>query len=98
MSPEYLEELADRADPDKLWRLSGIDQRDLSEEQRHQMLTGVALRRHASYVRALRGALTAGKSLCVTPLGTSGFTQTLVDPPPEHQRLIDQRRAAPERA
>lgn len=68
MSPAYLYELADLADPDKLWRLSGIDQRKLPDEKRRQIDAGVALRRHACYLEELAEALARGQSLCVTPM------------------------------
>lgn len=44
---QRLMELADRIDCDQLWRLSGIDQRNLSQEQRDRLDAGVALRRYA---------------------------------------------------
>lgn len=72
MSPEYIKQLADWADPDKLWRLSPFKQRDLPPEQRKQLDAGVALRRHAAHVRELRELLGTGKSLLLTPLSPNG--------------------------
>ncbi|GKS85834.1 hypothetical protein AVMA1855_16800 [Acidovorax sp. SUPP1855] len=67
MTPEYLYELADIADPDQLWRLNGLDQQRFSPEQKRQVDMGVALRRHASDIEAVRN-LPPGKSLLITPL------------------------------
>lgn len=72
MTPEYLHELADLADPDELWRLSPLDQINLPPEKRHQLDTGVALRRHADHVRRLRGLLGIGNSLLLTPISKNG--------------------------
>lgn len=72
MTPEYLEELADIADPSKLWRMSGLARDCFTPEQKRQLDTGVALRRHASHVRRLRELLGTGKSLLMTPLSLSG--------------------------
>ncbi len=48
MTPQYLNELADLADPDRLWRLGWEAQRDLQADKRHHLDTGVALRRYAA--------------------------------------------------
>ncbi len=90
MSPQYLYELADLADPEKLWRLSGIDQRDtLTEAQRKQIDTGVALRRYADYLENLYKAYDQGKSLVLTKIGPSTYTRSIMPTPEEHQRLRD---------
>ncbi len=81
MTPEYLEELADLADPDKLWRLAGMDQLDLPVEKRRQLDTGVALRRQASHVRELRELIGTGKSLLLTPYGPSCTDVRAIDIP-----------------
>lgn len=88
MTPEYLEELADLADPDKLWRRAGLDRVDFTPEQKRQMDAGVALRRHASHVRQMRALLGTGKSLLLTPLGMTSQDIRVVPMPAEiRQRL-----------
>lgn len=81
MTPEYLEELADLADPDQLWRLRGFDQLDLPADKRRQLDIGVALRRHASHVRELRELIGTGKSLLLTPYGPSCTDHRTIDIP-----------------
>lgn len=88
MTPEYLEELADLADPHKLWRLTVLEQMDLSAELRRQLDTGVTLRRYADHIRRLQEAFAADVSLLITPLNASGSgTATkVVRVPPEHAK------------
>lgn len=81
MTPEYLEQLADLADPDQLWHLSPFAQRDLPRDKRAQLDTGVALRRHASDVRRLRALLGTGRSLLLTPLSENGRHSTEIATP-----------------
>ncbi len=90
MEPEYLQQLADRADPRKLWRQAGLGHDKFSEEERQQLDTGVALRRLASIERTLIDALHAGKSLVITPLGpsTTGRALALIDVPAKHRKLL----------
>lgn len=76
MTPEYLRELADLADPDQLWRLKGLDQLALPPEKRHQLDTGVALRRQAEHVRRLQALVGTGMSLLITPLGSYNVTDS----------------------
>lgn len=87
MTPKYLLLLADLADPHELWRLSGIDQRGLTYEQRLQLDAGVALRRYASHRSELGRALAEGKSVLITPLSENGSAHKLVDTPADHVRL-----------
>lgn len=88
MNPEYLEELAQRADPNQLWRLSGIDQRDkLTPDQRMQLDTAVALRRYASHLEELRAALLAKKSVLITPLSPNSSARRQIESPPDHAKL-----------
>src|SRR3569832_2055278 len=94
MTPEYLNELADLADPDNLWRLSGRAQMALPPEKRRQLDTGGALRRHAAHVQRLRGLLGTGKSLLLTPLSLNGTDVRTVPMPDE----IKGRQARQERA
>lgn len=68
MTPEYLLELADIADPDQLWRLPGAVILALPKEKRAQLDMGVALRRHADDVRRVRELADTGRSLLLTPL------------------------------
>lgn len=88
MSPEYLEHLADIADPEQLWRLSGLDQHKLPTEKRRQLDMGVALRRQASHVRELRSLLGSGRSLLISPIGHSARATKTVSMPEDHARLI----------
>lgn len=92
MTPEYIEELADLADPGKLWRLPALAQLDLPPEQRRQLDAGVALRRHASHVRRLNELLGTGSSLLITPLSTNGTATKIVPMPESHQRLLPKHR------
>ena len=89
MTPEYLDQLADLADPDKLWRLSGIDQKKLTPGQRRQLDTGVALRRHASHIRRLNEALKKCETVLITPLSISG-TYTRSRPTDDKRSLAEQ--------
>ena len=95
MTPEYLEELADLADPEQLWKLPVFDQLDLSQEKRHQLDAGVALRRHADHVRRLRELLGTGQSLLITPLSPSGTATKKVPIPESHVRLLPKERKTP---
>lgn len=88
MSPEYLNRLADIADPDQLWRRAGLDKLKFSPEQRLQLDAGVALRRHAEHVRRVRELIGTGKSLVITPLSPNGTTSTTIETPPKHRALI----------
>ena len=81
MTPEYLMELADAADPERLWTLCPFAQQELSPEKRRQLDAGVALRRHAVHVRRLRELLGTGKSLLLTPL-SEGVTDVRSVPMP----------------
>lgn len=88
MKPEYLEELAQRADPNNLWRLSGIDQRDrLTPDQRKQLDTAVALRRYASHLEELQGCLNEHRSLLITPLSLNSSARKSVETPPYHVKI-----------
>lgn len=87
MTPEYLEVLADMADPEELWRLPAIEMLELSTDQRKKLDAGVALRRYASHVRELRELLKTKKSLLITPLSESGNAIKFVATPPDHKRL-----------
>jgi len=87
MKPEYLEELAGKADPDRLWMLPVFDQMGLPVDKRKQLDAGVALRRHASHVRRLRELLKEGKSLLITPLSPNGSAIKAIETPPEHIKL-----------
>jgi hypothetical protein len=93
MTPEYLEALADRADPDQLWRLPGLEQLDLPAEQRMQLDTGIALRRHASHLRNLEMMLEAQRSLLITPLSSNSTAVMGVPTPPKHARLRRENRS-----
>lgn len=93
MTPEYLHELADLADPDKLWRLGGFEQMGLPPDLRKQLDTGIALRRHAEHVRRLQELLGKGKSLLLTPLSPNGTDlRTVPMPQSIADRLVKETR------
>lgn len=95
MTPEYLEELAQRADPQQLWRLAADAQMDLPPDERRQLDTAVALRRHASHIRELNQLLAEKRSLLITPLGPNETAVRSIETPPDHARLYHTR--GPER-
>lgn len=86
MSPEYLEELADAADPERLWTLSPYVQITLRPEDRRKLDTGVALRRHASDRRRLLDALARGKSVLITPASPNCYAIDTIDTPRQHAK------------
>ena len=81
MTPEYIEELADLADPNQLWKRSWPGRNGFTPDQKRQLDTGVALRRHASHVRRLQYLLGTGKSLLLTPLSLNGAEISTVPTP-----------------
>lgn len=89
VTPEYLELLANVVDPDQLWKRPMFDRNHLPESQRHQLDAGVALRRYAADVRALRSAASQGKSLLLTTFPHALHTRctAVVDTPASHQRV-----------
>lgn len=89
MTPEYLRELADVADPDKLWTLPVFEQLDLPPAKRRQLDMGVALRRHASHVAELLALLGTDKSLLLTPLSSNGTAIMTTRTPAAHKKLIE---------
>lgn len=91
MTPEYLDELADIADPDQLWRLPGMAQLDLPPEKRRQLDAGVALRRHSAHIQRLRTLMGTGRSLLITPLSPNGTAVKTVETPSDHRRLCERR-------
>jgi len=90
MSPEYLEKLADLADPNEVWRRA-FPLQDLTSEERRQVDTGVALRRYADHIRRLLGLMAEGRSLLITPLSANGSAFKSVATPPDHARLREAR-------
>lgn len=96
MSPEYLYQLADIADPDELWRRGNITElrETMTENQLRQLDTGVALRRYASHLENVERALHRQESLLITPLSASGKAVSIIETPPQHQRLRDCREKA----
>ncbi len=95
MTPEYLEQLADMADPEKLWQRPALERLEMPPEKRMQLDAGVALRRHADYQRRLLELLGTGKSLLITPLSPSGTATKIVPMPESHQRLLPANRKKP---
>jgi len=90
MTPEYLHELADLADPDRLWRLPAQEQLDLPREKRRQLDAGVALRRYASHIELLNRLIEEKRSLLITPLARNHDAIRSVDTPPDHARMRSQ--------
>lgn len=91
MTPGYLLELADLADPDQLWRLPALDQMALPAEKRKQLDAGVALRRHASHIDRLRGLLSLQRSLVITPLSPNSTATMTIVPPHRHRKMLEKR-------
>lgn len=89
--PAYILMLADLADPDRLWRLAGIDQLDLPDDKRRQLDAGVCLRRHASHLQDLIEAKAQGKSLLITPLSVNSSARSYVAVPAKHRKLLKAR-------
>lgn len=87
MTPEYIEELANIADPEQLWRLPALESLNLPEDKRKQLQSGVALRRHASHLRTLNRIREEGRSLLITPIYSNSTATMTVDTPPNHQRF-----------
>lgn len=87
MTPEYLEELADLADPDQLWRFRPRSPLNLPADKRHQLDMGIALRRYAHHLKELALAQQKGKSLLITKLSPNSFASMMVDAPDNHKRL-----------
>lgn len=86
MTPAYLRQLADIADPDQLWRLAGLKQLDLPTDKKNQLNMGVALRRHASHLEQLEELRVRGKSLLITPLAPNHIATRAVDTPEDHAK------------
>lgn len=84
MTPEYLEHLANLADPGELWRLPPFD--ELTLEQSQQRDTGVALRRYASHLRRLSSLRGTGYSLLITPLSPNTARTSSWPTPEQHKR------------
>ena len=90
MTPEYLMELADIADPKQLWRRSWNDRQSFTPEERKQLDTGVALRRHATHIVRMQEAFATHRSLLLTPTTSSGNSMAfkMVETPPDHVKLL----------
>lgn len=88
VTPEYLRELADIADPDQLWKLPIFTQLELPPEKRQQLDMGIALRRHAHDVAELNALRGTGRSLLKTPLTIHGVAIKTVVTPKDHRRLL----------
>ena len=89
MTPEYLRELANLADPQEQWRLSCFAQLALPPHLREQLDIGIALRRHAHHVEQLNGLLGTNQSLLISPLSPNGTASLLVPMPEQHLRLLE---------
>ena len=91
MTPAYLNELADLADPDKLWRLGAFEQLALPPEKRKQLDAGVALRRHATHTARLEELIGKDESLILTPLSPGGTAVATVAIHPAHKKLLEEK-------
>jgi hypothetical protein len=91
MSPEYLRELADLADPDELWRLNWEVQKNLPPQKCRQLDMGVALRRYAHYIDELQRLLGTGRSMLVTPLSANGTDVRSKRTPKRLRKLMEKR-------
>jgi hypothetical protein len=87
MSPEYLMELAEDADPEQLWRQPLLARLDMPEDQRRKLDAGVALRRYASHIGRLHALLDTHQSLLLTPISKNSTAILTVETPPEHLKL-----------
>lgn len=81
MTPEYVEGLADLADPEQLWKLAPLAQLDLPADRRRQLDAGVALRRYAGHLRQLNALIGTGRSLLITPLSPNSTAIKTVPSP-----------------
>jgi hypothetical protein len=86
MTPEYLDELADIADSDSLWRLPLMAQLELPEHKRRQLDAGIALRRYAEHRRMLLKALKSDRSVLITLMSENSTAIKIVDTPPDHAK------------
>lgn len=84
MTPEYLYELAQRADPLELWR---ADYLSLVGEDKLTVDTGVALRRYAAHLSSLERALKEKRSFLITPIRSGWTASRMVDTPADHEEL-----------
>lgn len=87
MSPDYLRQLADLADPDELWKGPILDYLELPEEKRRQLDMGLALRRHASHIETLLDLLEKKRSLLITPLSSNRTAVRSTRTPADHAAL-----------
>jgi hypothetical protein len=87
MTPEYIEELADIADPEQLWRTGWPSRIHLTGEKRKQLDAGIALRRYAFHIKRLKEVLDANKSLLITPMSSNSSAIKSVDTPEDHEKL-----------
>lgn len=92
MSPEYIRNLADLADPDETWRTTGLfGRQQMPENKRQQHDTGVALRRYAQHIEQVNRALEEKRSVLITPISANGCAVRMTDTPDDHMRLRDAR-------
>lgn len=91
MTPEYVEQLADLADPDQLWKSAFLLRSNLPENKRQQLDAGVALRRYAHHLRDLATVREKHQSWLITPLTEHGYAVMSIPTPPEHEKLREGR-------
>ncbi len=78
MKAEYIEDLADAVDPEKLWQISPWDACSLSESKRERRDIGIALYLYAQHIRSLEALVGTGKSLLLTPVSKSSVLQSTI--------------------
>lgn len=81
MSPDYIEILAQKADPKELWKKPVLERYNFTIEERVQLDTAVALRRYAEHVKRVQELIGTNKSLLITPLSMSGTSVLRVPTP-----------------
>lgn len=89
MTPKYLRQLANRADPKKLWRLipAAFGGKRLTLDEQKQRDTGIALRRYAADEELFLEVLKDGKSILITPTMPHARAIKIVKTPRDHAKL-----------
>lgn len=69
MKPEYIRELADMVDDEKLWELPGRLQLKLDDAKRAKLNAGVALRRYSRIVEMMESLRGTEQGILMTTVG-----------------------------
>ncbi len=94
MTPDEIDALADKADPNQYWKHPGMEILSMPQEHRDQMMMGVYLRRYADQQRDLARCLEQQKSWLITPFGSSTTARRMIDTPEDHARLRERSASA----